>query len=431
MGVAFVALRLPRRWYSPAMASPDDRALSTGNLHADRLFGVEHGGIHMPIHTSVQYGFERVEDLIGVFQGTLKGSYNYARQGTPTTAALEAKLTLLEQGLGTVSFASGMAAITAIFLTLLRAGDHLVSSRHVFGNTNSLLGTIGDLGIAVDKVDACSVAAVEAALKPRTRMVFVETIANPGTQVPDLEAIGELCRSRGLLYVVDNTITSPALFRPREVGAGLVVNSLTKTIAGHGNALGGAVTDTGLFDWSSYPNLFAAYRQGEAKGWGLQQIRKKALRDMGGTLSSEHAHRISVGAETLPLRVARCSATALTLARWLQVHPAVSKVHYPGLESHPQHAVAQRLFGAGSWLLSFELRDPAAMIDVINRLQLPIKATGLGDTRTLIIPVAPTIFWEAGAEARAAMGIADGLVRVSVGLEEAADLISDFSQALG
>ena len=418
------------RWYSSPMTAPDDRHLSTDNLHADRCFGVEHGGVHKPIHTSVQYGFERVEDLIGVFQGTLKGGYNYARQGTPTTAALEAKITTLEQGLGTVSFATGMAAITAIFLTLLRAGDHIVSSRYVFGNTNSLLGTIEGLGIAVDKVDAGSVAAVAAALRPSTRIVFVETVANPGTQVPDLAAIGELCRARGVLYVVDNTVTSPALFLPRSVGAGLVVNSLTKTIAGHGDALGGAVTDTGLFDWAAYPNIFNAYRQGDPRQWGLQQIRKKALRDMGGTLSSEQAHRISVGAETLPLRVRHCSATALALARWLQAHPAVAAVHYPGLESHPQHVLAARLFKAGSWLLSFELSDSAQALAVVNRLRLPIKATGLGDTRTLVIPVAPTIFWEAGAEARAAMGIADGLIRVSVGLEDGAELIADFEQAL-
>ncbi|QPF74732.1 cystathionine gamma-synthase family protein [Roseateles sp. DAIF2] len=404
--------------------------LSTDTLHADRRAGVEHGGIHKPIHTSVQYGFERVEDLIGVFQGSLKGGFNYARQGTPTTAALEAKITALEQGLGTISFATGMAAITATLLTLLRAGDHIVSSRYVFGNTNSLLDSLEGLGIAVSKVDAGSAAAVEAALRPETRLVFVETIANPGTQVPDLEAIGALCRARGIVYVVDNTITSPALFQPRSVGASLVINSLTKTIAGHGDALGGAVTDTGLFDWSSYPNIFPAYRKGDARQWGLQQIRKKGLRDMGGTLASDAAHRISVGAETLALRVQRSSATALTLARWLQAHPKIGAVFYPGLKSHPQHELAGRLFKASSWLLSFELRDPASLVAVLDRLRLPVKATGLGDTRSLIIPVAPTIFWEAGAAVRAEMGIADGMIRLSVGLEEAQDLIGDFEQAL-
>jgi O-acetylhomoserine (thiol)-lyase len=403
---------------------------ASATLHADRRLGVEHGGIHKPVHTSVQYGFDRVEDLIGVFQGTLKGGFNYARQGTPTSAALESKITLLEGGIGTVSFSTGMAALTAIFLTLLRAGDHLVSSQFVFGNTNSLFGTLGDLGIEVSKVNACAVDNVRAALKPNTRMVFVETVANPGTQIPDLEAIGALCRERGILYVVDNTITSPALFRPKTVDAGLVVNSLTKTIAGHGAALGGAVTDTGLFDWAAYPNISPSYRSVDPRQQGLQQLRKKALRDMGATLSPEQAHRISLGAETLALRVAQTSATALSLARFLQSHPSIAAVHYPMLESHPQHALAVRHFKAGSWLMAFELREGLDMQATLNRLQLPIKATGLGDNRSLIIPVAPTIFWEAGPAVRAQMGIADGLVRVSVGLEDADELIADFDRAL-
>lgn len=408
-----------------------DPRLTTRIVHSNRQFGVEHGGIHKPIHTSVQYGFERAEDLIGVFQGTLKNHFNYARQGTPTTAALEALITDLEQGRGSICFATGMAALSAVFLTLLRAGDHVVSSQHVFGNTNSLFGTLGDLGIGVSKVDAGSPAAVQAALRPNTRMVFVETIANPGTQIPDLVGIGTLCRVRALLYIVDNTVTSPALFLPRGVGAGLVVNSLTKTIAGHGAALGGAVTDTGEFDWSGYPNIFPNYRQGDPAGWGLQQIRKKGLRDMGGSLSPEQAHQIGLGAETMTLRVAQSSATALTLARFLQAHPKVAATHYPMLETHPQHARARQLFGAGSWLMSFELRDPDAMLAVLNRMRLAIKATGMGDTRTLVLPAAQTIYWEMGAAARAQRGITEGLIRVSVGLEDSQDLIADFEQALG
>ncbi len=406
-------------------------ALSTRLVHAaggDRQFG----GVHTPVHPSVQYAYENVEDLIGVFQGKVKGSFNYARQGTPTTAALEAVITELEGGTGTVSFATGMAALSALFLTLLKAGDHLVTSARVFGNTNSLFQTLEGLGIAVSRVDAGDVEAVRAALRPETRLVFVETIANPSTRIPDLEGIGALCRQQRLLYVVDNTVTSPALCQPKRFCAGLVMNSLTKTLAGHGEALGGAITDTGCFDWSSYPNIFPAYRQGDARGWGLQQIRKKGLRDMGGTLSSEAAHRILVGAETLTLRLQRSSETALTLARHLAAHPAIEAVHYPMLESHPEHDKAKAWFGGnGSWMMSFELRDSDRLVEVLNRLRLPLKATGLADTRSLIIPVAPTIFWEMGRESRAAMGIAEGLVRLSIGLEAAEDLIADFDQALG
>ena len=412
------------------MNTQPNRRFTTQIVHADRLGGAEHGALHQPIHTSVQYGFERVEDLIGVFQGTLKGGFNYARQGTPTTAALEAQLTQMEQGQGSIAFATGMAAICAVFLTLLKAGDHIVASRFVFGNTNSVLGTLADLGIEVTTVDVTDAANVAGALRNHTRMVFVETIANPGTQIPDLDGIGALCAAHSLLYVVDNTVASPYLFRPATVGAGLVVHSLTKCIGGQGDVLGGSVTDTGRFDWSSYPNIFPPYRKGDSKGWGLQQLRKKGLRDMGGTLSSTAAHQIALGTETLALRMDRTSATALALAQWLQQHPAVARVLYPLLPSHPQHARARQHFKAGSWLLSFELRDPEQCLPVCNRLRLPIKATGLADTRTLIIPVAHTIFWEAGPEVRAGMDIADSMIRLSVGLEDFEDLLADFEQAL-
>lgn len=404
--------------------------INTRIIHADSRFGVEHGGVRKPIHTSVQYGFDTVEELIGVFQGTAKG-FNYARQGTPTTAALESRINLMEDGHGTICFATGMAAICAVFLTLLKAGDHLVVSQYVFGNTNSVVGTLRGLGIDVTLVDATQASAVAEALQPHTRTVFVETVANPGTQVADLVGIGQLCRERGLVYVVDNTVTSPALFQPKAVGASLVVNSLTKTIGGHGTALGGAVTDTGLFDWATYPHIFPAYRQGDARQWGLVQIRKKGLRDMGGALSSEHAHQIGTGAETLALRQRQASDTALALAQFLEQHPRVARVSYPFLPSHPQHATARQLFKAGSWLLSFELADAGDCLPFVNRLQIPVKGTGLADTRTLVIPVAHTIFWEAGPQVRAQMGIGDGLIRLSVGLEDLADLQADLAQALG
>lgn len=411
------------------MSKTDKQGLTTTIVHRDRRVGMEHGALRAPLHNSVQYGLERVEDLIGIFQGTKKGSFNYARQGTPTTALLEAKITEIEAGVGTVCFATGMGAIAAIFFSLLKAGDHIVSSRHVFGNTNSLLGTLRQFGVTVSMVDMTSTDAVTAALTPSTRMVFVETIANPGTQIADLQGIGKLCQAHGLVYVVDNTITSPALFTPARVGASLVVNSLTKTIAGHGAALGGAVTDTGLFNWAGYPNIADEYRKVAVPQQGLTQIRKKALRDMGASLSSEHANQISIGMETLALRVRHSSATAQQLAEYLEAHPAVGKVSYPGLASHPQHQRATELFRANSWLLSFELRAAEQTNAFLNSLQVPIKATGLGDTRTLVIPVASTIFWEAGAEKRKEMNIPDGMIRVSVGLEEAEDLLDDFTHA--
>jgi len=270
----------------------------------------------------------------------------------------------------------------------------------------------------------------EAALTPATRLVFVETIANPRVQVADLLRIGELCKARGILYVVDNTMTSPWLFQPRTVGAGLVVNALTKYIGGHGNALAGAITDTGLFDWTRFPNIVENYKSQPPRNWGLQQLRKKGLRDFGGTLSAEQAHHIAIGSETLALRMERICANAQALAQWLAQQAEVRAVYYPGLASHPQHALAGELFRGFGGLLSFELADGIDTFAFLNRLKIVVLSSNLGDNRTLAIPVAHTIFYEMGPERRAAMGIADSLVRISVGIEDQHDLVADFDQAL-
>lgn len=402
---------------------------TTTILHSDRNQSVEHGAVHKPMHPSSEFAYDDARELAAVFQG--KAGFTYARQGTPTTTALEAKINQMEGGKGTVSFATGMAALAAIFTTLLRRGDHLVSSQFVFGNTNSLLGTLQDLGVEITFVDATDSSQVRAAIQPNTRMVFTETIANPGTQVADLAVIGEICREQGLVYVVDNTLTTPWMFRPLSVGASLVMNSLSKYIGGHGNALGGAVTDTGLYDWSASANIHDAYRKGPPTSWGLTQVKKKGLRDMGGTLAAEPAHRIAVGAETLALRMAKHCANALALARFLEEHPGVAKVHYPGLASHPQHARAAALFGSRfGGLLGVELADGVDCFDFLNRLRIVLMATHLGDTRSLALPAAHTIYYEMGAERRKQMGIADSLIRVSVGIEDEADLLFDFDQAL-
>jgi len=412
------------------MNTPKSLGFTTTILHNDRQKTIEHGSPHKPIHTSVTYGYQNARDLAEVFQGKQSG-YRYGRQGNPTVSALEDKLTKMEQGLASICFATGMAAIGAVFQGLLRQGDHLVSSRFLFGNTNSVWQTCAEQGMELSLVDATDVANVAAAIKPNTRMVFVETIANPRTQIADLKRIGDLCRERGILFVVDNTMTSPYLFQPKAVGAGLVINSLTKSIAGHGNVLGGAITDTGLFDWASYPHIAANFRKQAPAQQGMAQLRAKALRDFGASLAPDAAHQIAVGAETLALRMERESLNALALAQMLEADPRVAVVHYPGLASHPQHALATELFRAYGALFSFELKPEIDCFDYLNRLTLAINATHLGDTRTLVIPVAHTIFFEMGAERRAEMGIADSLIRVSVGIEDTSDLLHDFAQALG
>jgi O-acetylhomoserine (thiol)-lyase len=407
-----------------------NKGFTTSIIHSDRLGRPEHGSLHKPIHTSIAYGYEKAEDLAAVFQGTAKG-YAYARQANPTVNALEQKVTTLEQGVATVCFSTGMAALAAVLTTLLRKGDHIVSSSFLFGNSNSLLNTLAAIGIDVTFVDATDVHKVEAAVTPATRMVLVETIANPATQVADMARIGTLCQSKNLIYLVDNTLTSPYLFLPKAVKATLSVNSLSKYFGGHGNALGGSVTDLGGFDWNAFPNILDIYKTGDPSMHAMLQLRKKGLRDFGGTLAPEAAHTLSVGSETLALRMDRACGNASRLALYLSTHPKVKAVYYPGLTSHPQHGLAKELFKRPGALLSFTLADGMDPFAFINRLKLAICSSNLGDNRTLIIPVAHTIFFEMGPARRASMGIEDGMMRLSVGIEDTEDLLEDFGHALG
>ena len=402
---------------------------TTSIVHSDRLDPIEHGSLHKPVHATVAYGYEDVQGLADVFQGKSSG-YSYGRQVNPTVSALEAKISHMERGTATVCFGTGMAAIGTTLFALLRRGDHFVSSSFLFGNTNSLFQSFAAHGVEVTFVDATRTSAVADALQPNTKLVFVETIANPRTQVSDLAGIGALCREREVVYVVDNTMTSPYLFQPVAVDASLIVNSLTKYIGGHGNALGGAVTETGLFDWRAFDNIYDTYKKGDAKRWAITQIRKKGLRDFGAALGAEAAHHLAIGAETLALRQERQCDNAQALADFLAAHRNVRRVYYPGLSAHPECERAKALFRRPGGLFSFELIDGMDAFAFLNRLKVVVKSSNLGDNRTLAIPVAETIYYEMGPERRASMGIADSLVRISTGIEETEDLLEDFEQAL-
>ena len=402
---------------------------NTSNLHSDRKDNPEHGVLHKAIHPSVAYGYEDARHLAEVFQGKRAG-YNYGRQLNPTVTALQNRLTKMEDGVASIGFATGMAAIASTMLSLLKKGDHIVSSTFLFGNTNSFFNTLVRLGIEVTFVDATEVGLIENALQKNTRLVFVETIANPVTQVADLKNIGDLCQIKNLIYCVDNTMTSPHLFSPKKVGASLIVNSLTKYIGGHGNALGGMITDTGLYDWSSFDNIHDTYRKEKAELWGVAQIKKKGLRDIGASMSPESAHHLAVGSETLPMRLDRACANAIILAEFCENQANVKHTYYPGLPSHPQHARANLLFANFGAIFSIDLADDLDCFDVLNNMKIVIASSNLGDTRTLAIPVAHTIYYEMGAERRASMGIADSMIRFSVGVEDIEDLLDDFRKAL-
>ena len=404
------------------------KGFTTRIVHSDRQQTIEHGSLHKPVHATVAYGYDDARDLAAVFQGK-KAGFTYGRQVNPTVEALQQKITSMEGGLASVCFATGMAAIGTTLFSLLRSGDHLVSSSFLFGNTNSLFNSFTAHGIDVSFVDATDVEAVAAAIKPATKLVFVETIANPRTQIAALAEIGELCAQRELVYFVDNTMTSPYLFLPGDVQASLSINSLTKYIGGHGNALGGAVTELGHYDWSQFENIYDTYRKGDSQLWAVTQIKKKGLRDFGASLGPEAAHHIAVGAETLALRMQRQCASARMMADYLHKHPLVKAVYYPGLPDHPEHARAQTLFRHAGALFSFELAESVDIWAFMNRLKVVVKSSNLGDNRTLAIPVAHTIYYEMGPERRAGMGIDESLIRISVGIEEIDDLLDDLTSA--
>lgn len=406
-----------------------DTEFTTRIVHSDRKLTPETGAVHYPIVNSVLFGYENPQDLVDIFQGKLAG-HAYARQSTPTTAALQTLVTEMEGGVASLTFSSGMAAISTLFFTMLKAGDHLIASQFLFGNTPSLLGTLSLFGVEVTQVDVTDSEKVKDAIQSNTKMVFTETIANPVTQVADLKAIGDLCAENDLVYVVDNTMTPAYLFKAKEVGASLITTSLTKYVSGHGTVTGGVIVETGLFDWGSYPNILQSFRHLDVNAQAINQIKKKGLRDMGACLSSDSAHVIAVGAETMALRMERACSNALALAQYLNTHPKIKNVYYPGLPSHPQHQRAANYFKAFGAIISFDLVEDIDPVEFLSQLNLVIAATHLGDNRTLALPVAQTIFYEMGIENRQKAGISENMIRMSVGIEDINDLVADFESAL-
>jgi O-acetylhomoserine (thiol)-lyase len=405
--------------------SPKAMATQTRLVHNAKNDTTAH--IKEPVSATVHHRYVSKE-IENIFQKKQQG-FPYSRQGNECTAELERLLTDLHRGVGSVVFSSGMAAISHAFFTLLKAGDHVIASNFVFGNTRSLLNTLQAFGVEVSWVDPTSVVNVEEARRNNTRLIFVESIANPMTQIPDLVGLGVLARNYGLVYIVDNTITTPIFCTPRDVGASLVIESLTKYIGGHAQSLGGSLTDTGLYDWTRYPH-FAGHVIADPSTHFLGHVLAKGRRDMGGCMSAQTASDITRGAETLALRMMTATANACALAAWLVEQPEIDVVHHPSLPSHPQYDRARGVFGGSGALVSFELGSDLDLHEFLDALRLIVIATHIGDTRTLILHMASTVFFEVGPDVRSAMGISNRLIRMSVGIEQLDDLRADITHAL-
>ena len=361
------------------------------------------------LYLTSSFVFDNAAQAAARFSGEEEGNV-YARFTNPTVTMLQERLAALEGAAGCIATASGMAAILAMIMALLKGGDHIVASRSIFGATQQLLGNIlPKFGIATDFIDGGDPAAFRAALRPNTRLVFIETPSNPLTEVLDIAALAQVAHPAGALLAVDNCFCTPALQRPLALGADLVIHSATKYLDGQGRVLGGAVCGSQVL----IDEVF------------------KFLRTAGPTLSPFNAWVILKGLETLNIRMQAQSANALELARWLEAQAKVTRVFYPGLPSHPQHALALRQQAGGGAILSFEVdggRDAAWR--VVDHCRLLSITANLGDTKTTITHPASTTHGRISAEARAASGISEGMLRIAVGLEAVADIKKDLARGL-
>lgn len=370
----------------------------------------EHGPVTPPIYQTSTFAFRDVAHGAALFAGTERG-YIYSRMGNPTVEALERCVAALEGGFGALACSSGMAAVHTVFTALLNEGDHVVCSEAVYGPTCTLLETVFNrFGVRATMVDTSDLAAVRGALRDNTKVVFIETPANPTLTITDLAAVGKLAHARGAKVVVDNTFMSPLLQQPFRWGADVVVHSLTKFLNGHADVVGGMIV-------ARDEAQCAAFR--------------KVLNQLGGVLPPFESFLVHRGIKTLALRMQRHCENALKVARFLEAHSAVEWVRYPALKSHPQHDIAARQMRCGGGVVSFELAGGLeAGAGLMNAVRLCRLAVSLGGVETLIQHPASMTHASMGAEARRQAHITDGLVRISVGIEDPNDIIADLTQAL-
>jgi len=422
--------------------SQEHRGFDTIALHAGYEPEPTTGARAVPIYQTTSYVFRDTEHAARLFALEEPGNI-YTRIMNPTVDVLERRIAALEGGVAGLAFASGMGALTGALTTLCAAGDEIVASTRLYGGTVTLLtATLPRMGITTTWVDSDEPGPFAEAITDRTKAVLLETIGNPKLTVPDLAGIAAVAHERGVPVVVDNTTPSPALCRPIEHGADIVVHSLTKYLGGHGNSIGGILVDGGQFPWDG--GRFADFVEPDASYHGLRfyetygpatfamRARVRTLRDQGACLSPFNAFLILQGVETLSLRMARHSENALAVARALAEHPKVDWVLYPGLPDHPSYATAQRYLPDGaSGLVGFGVRGGMeAGRRFIEALRLFSHLANIGDARSLAIHPASTTHQQLTAEEQAAAGVTPELVRLSIGLETLDDLLTDLDRAL-
>lgn len=415
----------------------------TLSLHAGFSGDKCEGSTEVPIHATSAYRFESTDHAARLFE--LKEAGNiYSRLGNPTVAVLEERVAALDGGVGAVAFSSGHAAIFSTMLCLAECGDEIVSSINIYGGAINMLGvTLGKLGIKTVFVSGNDPADWEAAITPKTKALFLEIVGNPNANIADLSPIAALAKKHGIPYIVDSTFTTPAICRPKEFGADIVIHSATKFLCGHGNSLAGIAVDCGTFQFVGNPR-FPQYNSPDVSYHGVvfgkdfgpagfaTRLRALYLRDLGGCLSPFNAYLVLLGVETLSLRMERHCSNALAVAKFLQKNPNVTFVSYPALPESPYYPLAQKyLGGKGGAVFTFGIKGGReAGGRFIDSLNLIANVANVGDTKTQVIHPATTTHSQLSEEQLAASGTTPETIRISVGLENIEDLIADLEQAI-
>ena len=428
------------------MPGYSDPGFDTLALHAGASPDPATGARAVPIHLTTSFVFESSDHAASLFNLERPG-HVYSRISNPTNAVLEQRVAALEGGVGAIAVASGQAALHLSIATLMGAGSHIVASTALYGGSQNLLHyTLRRFGIETTFVPPGDLGRWKAAIRPNTRLLFGETVGNPGMDVLDIAAVASIAHDAGVPLLVDSTLTSPWLIKPFEHGADLVYHSATKFLSGHGTVIGGVVVDGGSFDWDGpraqgkFTELTEHYdgfhnmvfSEESSVGAFLLRARREGLRDFGACMSPHTAWLILQGIETLPLRMERHMRNTQKVVEFLASQPFVARVGHPMLESHPSHTLAQRLLprGAGS-VFSFDLKGSREQgKKFIETLKVFSHLANVGDCRSLVIHPASTTHFRMSDEALAAGGIGQGTIRLSIGLEDADDLIDDLKRAL-
>lgn len=402
---------------------------TTKALHAKPAHKDQYGAMRFPIYQCSAFEFEKAEDLEAVFKGQKMG-HVYTRSSNPSIEEFELKVKAISGAFGVIATATGMAAISNALFALVKSGDNILTTKFLFGNTLSLFQTLfSDFGVEVRYVDVCNMEDVRANIDSKTRLLFCESISNPQLIVPDFAAIKSVLKQHNIPLMLDTTMTPWNIFDAKKHGADIEIISATKYISGGGHVLGGLIVDNGTFNWKNHANLEPFFKKFGPFAF-MARLRKETFRNLGASLTAQSAYLLSLGLETLDLRVQRSCSNALAVAKHLQNKTEVVSVDYPFLENSLAYANASKQFSGGGAIVTFSLENKERAYAFLNALAIIKRGTNVQDNKSLAIAPYHTIYAEYSDEQKASYELNEGMIRLSVGIEDLEDLLADIDQAL-